>query len=265
MTYNPLGRTQTSQPFLLAELGAAALFANAAQASQRRRSAELPQASRQSTYFGVSLDPLSGYRAIACYFDSDEEPTHLLAGEVVRREFRALRVAPSFPATWTAANVANFAETPPLIAQKLRLRLWMTPPEISAVSLPAVWSVMQRPLTSGAGGITGTDPVLLAYAGAAAVVVRAFGSNRNTANANTVTVDLFGVHPDPLDGTDGIVTALQRDATVLATFVIPAGADANQPISASIGGAGYHEFVLIPRVTAGVNTISVGLRAQFFR
>ena len=205
----------------------------------------------EAIYQGVALDPSTDFRAANVFFDDEPRPYPLVGGQVLRGEFRSLRVAPLLKTTWERGTTPGSTFGPaPYNNQRLALRLWQEPPSTTQLALPEVGQFVQRLLTTGAGGVAQATAMYHVHApGARSITFFAGNHGQSPSPYTAVTVTVYGSRPervpeDPLS-TDFSSTTFSQ---LLATLVLGTGSTAAQ--SVTVIEPGFTEYYFVANATA---------------
>jgi len=229
-------------PFKRVELTAAQLWANAVPANanlqQLRDAAAVPSGfniDSSSQYYGLEIEESSTFRAVQVFFDDDLSPVALAGGTTVIRRFSVPRFSTLTDAARITTNVgSNWLDSLGVAAllcpQRLRVRLWRRPPYYSSYDFPSYMEVSQRQLQIATGAALGTGSIMSLYAPGMREV-RTWGSNGNNVNSAIVNVDGFLRRDQYNPDAAPLTTVVDGPQFAGLSVAVPAGADANAPVS----------------------------------
>ena len=200
------------------------------QASLSQRSADLGAVvpGVNGSYRAVAIDPASELRAVYLFLDDRPEPHPLIGGEVLRAEFRSLRVTPFHRTTWDTGPVpgADVVNPPPLNNQRLALRLWTEEPLSTQLLLPDTTQLIQRLLTTQNTGMSADTLIYYVHAPGARSITF-FAGNHNAGSSPAVAaqpVAIYGSRPErSLDDALGLNVGDTTFSGVIATLSVPIG------------------------------------------
>ncbi len=227
-------------PYDLKRIAAPTLYSRAA-AGRRGYEVAYPLPLDGAHFDGVSIDPESGYRQLVVYLDDDTNGIPLIAGNVIRAPFSALRVAPLHPASYYVGNVAGASPAVALVAQRAVLRLWRSAPPLPAelAPFPRTLVLTQRLVTIAAPSGSPVAGMLVHCPGVRRLM--AWVSDDNNAHTANINVDVYGLRPEVGDDQD-LFSSSPQNGTLLKT---PAGANLSYTISSGAGSYSAQQMTVV--------------------